>query len=57
MEQYEAILRGTGAVRFGTRDTVLDTALVPEARAVPQGTRRLFLKEIKEYHREYEWVS
>lgn len=57
MDQYEAILRGTGAVRFGTRNTVLDKTLVPEARVVPPGSERLFLKEIKDYHREYEWVS
>jgi polyketide biosynthesis 3-hydroxy-3-methylglutaryl-CoA synthase-like enzyme PksG len=57
MEQYEAILRGAGAIRFGTRNTVLDVNLVPEARRVAAGTERLFLKEIKDYHREYEWVS
>jgi polyketide biosynthesis 3-hydroxy-3-methylglutaryl-CoA synthase-like enzyme PksG len=57
MEQYESILRGAGAVRFGTRDTVLDTTLVPEARIVPKGATRLFLRQIKDYHREYEWVT
>lgn len=57
LEQYEAILRGTDAVRFGTRNHRLDAGLMPEARSAVAGSRRLFLKEIKDYHREYEWVS
>ncbi len=57
LNQYETILRGTGAVRFGTRNAKVDWNLIPQARASGSGARRLFLTEIKEYHREYEWVS
>jgi polyketide biosynthesis 3-hydroxy-3-methylglutaryl-CoA synthase-like enzyme PksG len=51
MEEYEALLAGSAAVKFGTRNTILDREFIPQARQ-PQ---RLYLKEIKEYHREYEW--
>jgi polyketide biosynthesis 3-hydroxy-3-methylglutaryl-CoA synthase-like enzyme PksG len=57
LEQYETILRGGGAVRFGTRNATLEPGLIPEARAALAGSRRLFLAEIKDYHRRYEWLS
>ncbi len=56
MDEYEALLEGSNAVRFGTRNVVLDAAFVPRARRA-QGRKTLFLREIKEFHREYEWVS
>jgi polyketide biosynthesis 3-hydroxy-3-methylglutaryl-CoA synthase-like enzyme PksG len=56
MDEYEALLRGSQAVRFGTRNVVLDTEFVPQARKA-QGKPVLFLKEIKEYRRIYEWIS
>lgn len=54
MADYDSLLRGRGAVRFGTRNTEVDTDIVPAARNGHGG--RLFLKAITEYHREYEWV-
>jgi polyketide biosynthesis 3-hydroxy-3-methylglutaryl-CoA synthase-like enzyme PksG len=56
MEEYDNMLVGSNAIRFGTRNLVLDTGLVPAARRA-QGRPTLFLKEISEYHRKYEWVS
>lgn len=57
IEQYEKILRGANAVRFGARDVRIDAEFIPEARAARNGSPRLFLTEIKNYHRQYEWVS
>jgi polyketide biosynthesis 3-hydroxy-3-methylglutaryl-CoA synthase-like enzyme PksG len=34
----------------------MDTDFLRESRR-PRGRKTLFLREIKEYHREYEWVS
>lgn len=56
MEEYDALLLGSGAVKFGTRNVTLDKQLVPEARVSPQGKERLYLKSINEFHREYEWL-
>lgn len=57
IEEYESILRGSGAVRFGTRNVQLDQNFMAGARAHGRGRPRLFLTKIKEFHREYEWVS
>jgi len=56
MESYETLLQLSNAMRFGTRNVVPDTAFAPEARTA-LGKKTLFLKEIKEFHREYEWVG
>lgn len=56
MEEYDNLLVGSNAVKFGTRNVALDTNFVPQARSA-QRKETLFLKEIKEYHREYEWVN
>ena len=56
MEDYDSLILGRGAVRFGTRNMEVDPDLLPEARASLSGHGRLFLKAIKEYHREYEWL-
>lgn len=56
MDEYDTLLVDSNAVKFGTRSVVLDTDFVSQARTV-QGKAVLFLKEIKEFHREYEWVS
>ena len=57
MDEYEALLQGSGAVRFGTRNVKPDDRIVSEAYASVRGQQRLFLDEIKEFHREYKWVS
>jgi len=44
------------AVKFGTRNVVLDTEFIPQARnAQRNGT--LFLTEIKEFQRQYDRIS
>jgi polyketide biosynthesis 3-hydroxy-3-methylglutaryl-CoA synthase-like enzyme PksG len=56
MSEYDSLLQANHAVKFGTRNTVLDTSIVPQART---GLSRelLFLTRIDEFHREYQWVS
>ncbi len=56
MEEYDSLLVGSNAVKFGTRNVVLDSTFLPQARKA-MGKPTLFLKEIKEFHRIYEWVS
>lgn len=56
MEEYESMLVGSNAVKFGTRNVVLDSSFIPQARTT-HGKPVLFLKEISEYRRIYEWVS
>jgi len=56
IDQYEKLLRDSGLVAFGTRNVELDYQLFPEVWQKFEGTGRLVLKQIKEFHREYEWV-
>ncbi len=56
MEEYEDLLKGSSALKFGTRNVTLDTSFIPQAGNA-NGKEVMFLKEIKEYHREYEWIS
>jgi polyketide biosynthesis 3-hydroxy-3-methylglutaryl-CoA synthase-like enzyme PksG len=56
MEEYDRLLVSSNAVKFGTRNVELDTDFIPAARTV-HGRPTLFLKRIKEFHREYEFVS
>jgi polyketide biosynthesis 3-hydroxy-3-methylglutaryl-CoA synthase-like enzyme PksG len=56
MDEYESILVGSDGVKFGTRNSVLDSDFISGARTA-LGKETLFLKEIKDYHRVYEWVS
>lgn len=56
IEEYELLLKDSSVVKFGTRNVVLDTTFIPQAR-VANGKPRLYLKEIKEYHRKYEWIA
>jgi len=56
MEQYDRILVKSGELKFGTRNMEADWSFIPQTREnLPVPT--LFLKRIKEYHREYEWAS
>jgi polyketide biosynthesis 3-hydroxy-3-methylglutaryl-CoA synthase-like enzyme PksG len=55
MHEYEALLMGSSAVKFGTRNVKLDFELIPNIQATLQGKERLFLEEIKEFHRKYRW--
>ena len=56
VDDYERLLSRSRALKFGTRNLESDITFVPEARAA-LGHKTLFLKRIKEFHREYEWVQ
>ena len=62
MDEYDTLLEGGNAVRFGTRNVVLDTGLLPQVwqsirdAAERRGAKRLFLTEIKNFHRQYAWA-
>lgn len=56
MDEYDELMVSNKAVKFGTRNAVLDTDVIAGARgALDQET--LFLSRINDFHREYEWVS
>jgi polyketide biosynthesis 3-hydroxy-3-methylglutaryl-CoA synthase-like enzyme PksG len=56
MEQYDRLLEKSRELKFGTRNMVPDVEFIAQARtALKRPT--LLLKQIKEFHREYEWVS
>jgi polyketide biosynthesis 3-hydroxy-3-methylglutaryl-CoA synthase-like enzyme PksG len=57
MEEYEILLKGSGAVRFGTRNVKSNFELISGVLDSCRGKERLFLDEIREYHREYRWIS
>jgi polyketide biosynthesis 3-hydroxy-3-methylglutaryl-CoA synthase-like enzyme PksG len=57
IEEYESILRGSSAVKFGVRNAQLDFNFIANAREFSRGKGRLFLRAIKEFHREYEWLA
>jgi polyketide biosynthesis 3-hydroxy-3-methylglutaryl-CoA synthase-like enzyme PksG len=57
IEEYESILKGSAAVKFGTRNVTVDTRLIPGAWTSCQGKQLLILEKIKEFHREYKWLS
>lgn len=56
MSEYDNLLKDSSLVKFGTRNVILDTQFIPQARKA-QGKATLFLKAINEFHREYEWIS
>ena len=56
MAEYETLLVGSRALKFGTRNVTLDPTFIPAARARRSERPTLFLAKIHEYHREYEWI-
>jgi 3-carboxymethyl-3-hydroxy-acyl-[acp] synthase len=46
----------SSAVRFGTRNVVLNTDFIPQARSA-HGKEALFLTEIREFQRRYERIA
>ncbi|HEY6927724.1 MAG TPA: hydroxymethylglutaryl-CoA synthase family protein [Steroidobacteraceae bacterium] len=56
LNDYDELLRSNHLVQFGTRNVKVN-AIVPGFKAAGRGRPRLALREIKEFHREYEWVS
>jgi polyketide biosynthesis 3-hydroxy-3-methylglutaryl-CoA synthase-like enzyme PksG len=56
MDEYDKLLIGNNAVKFGTRNVVLNTGFLPKARTA-HGSEALFLTEIKEFGRQYQHLS
>ncbi len=56
MEEYDSLLVNNNAVKFGTRNVILDTDFIPQARNA-QGNETLFLIGIKEFQRQYARLS
>ena len=56
MDEYDMLLVGSNAVKFGTRNVVLDTDFLTHARRA-QGNGTIFLTEIKEFQRRYGHIS
>jgi len=57
MDEYETLLKGSGEVRFGTRNVEPDFRMIPGAYDSVQGKQRLFLEKIENFHRVYRWGS
>lgn len=53
---YDATMVENFRVRFGTKDLTLDPANEASVRATRDGGARLYLSEIRDFHRRYEWV-
>jgi polyketide biosynthesis 3-hydroxy-3-methylglutaryl-CoA synthase-like enzyme PksG len=56
MDEYDSLLVSSRAVKFGTRNVVLDMNVIPQARRA-QGEDTLFLTKINEFQRHYEPIS
>lgn len=56
MEQYDHLLEKSRELKFGTRNMVPDKEFIAPARTTLQQPV-LLLKQIKEFHREYEWAA
>jgi len=56
MDEYETLLKGSGAVKFGVRNVKTDFDLIPGITLSEKKGKRLFLEEIKEFHRKYRWI-
>lgn len=57
IDEYETLLRGSGAVKFGTRNAKMDFDLIPGVLDSCRGKQRLFLDGIDGFHRQYKWLS
>ncbi|TAK73857.1 MAG: hydroxymethylglutaryl-CoA synthase family protein [Gammaproteobacteria bacterium] len=51
MDEYQSIIDSSGLVKFGTRNVKLDMSQIKKVQ-----NSRLYLREINEYHRKYEWL-
>ena len=56
MEEYDELLAVSNEMKFGTRNIVPDASFIAGARKA-LGQPTLYLKQINEFHREYEWVG
>jgi polyketide biosynthesis 3-hydroxy-3-methylglutaryl-CoA synthase-like enzyme PksG len=56
IDEYNQLLMHSNLVRFGTRNCVMNFNLIPDIMESMEGKDRLYLTEIKEFHREYKWI-
>jgi polyketide biosynthesis 3-hydroxy-3-methylglutaryl-CoA synthase-like enzyme PksG len=56
VDEYDRILAGNHAVRFGIRHTTVDPGFISGAYDTLRRNRHLVLKKIDHYHREYAWA-
>jgi polyketide biosynthesis 3-hydroxy-3-methylglutaryl-CoA synthase-like enzyme PksG len=56
IEQYENILKTSHIVKFGTRNVLFDLEKETLLYGRDLNKKTLYLKEIKEFHRIYEWI-
>ena len=56
VEEYEETFGTNKQLNFGTRDYEIDLHLFPKPLSHVRGKGRLIFKEIKNFHRIYEWV-
>ena len=57
MAEYDAMLLENAVVRFGTRNVSLDDHWNTIASKRTSDQPRLYLREIREFHRQYEWAA
>ncbi len=57
MSEYDDMLMSNHNISFGTRNVEFDLNVLPGAINNLAGKPRLVLKRIKEFHREYVWIS
>jgi polyketide biosynthesis 3-hydroxy-3-methylglutaryl-CoA synthase-like enzyme PksG len=56
MSEYDQLMIDSRPVRFGVRDLTLDTS-DPLIAATRGRTPRLYLSQVRSYHRKYEWIE
>ena len=56
MAEYDYLLNINCELKFGTRNITIDDNILPGIKT-STGDKRLKLRAIREYHREYEWVG
>ncbi len=57
MDEYEELLLNSSAVKFGTRNVKLEFNKTPGIMESFNGKQRIVLDGIREFHREYRWMS
>ena len=57
MDEYDALLHENAVVKFGTRNVLLQDHWDAAAQMKGSVHPRLYMKQIREFHREYEWAT
>lgn len=56
MPEYELILQGGNAIRFGVKDSKIDYDILPDALTSFKNSQRFVLDRVENYHRKYQWL-